>query len=111
MGQSTVRLGYAALLVVALAILCSSPAQADDAAAQFKTKCAVCHSPDGSGSSPTGKAMNVPDMRAAGTQKKSDADLDGIVTAGKNKMPAFKDKLTADQIKDLVAVIRGMAKK
>lgn len=111
MGQSMVRLGYAALLVVAMALLCSSPAQADDAATQFKTKCAVCHSADGSGTSPTGKAMNVPDMRSAEAQKKSDADLQGIITAGKNKMPPYKDKLTADQIKELVALIRGMAKK
>ncbi len=111
MGQLKVRLGCTAFLIVALGFLCSSPAQADDGAAAFKAKCAVCHSPDGSGSGPTGKAMNIPDLRAAGTQKKSDAELEGIITNGKNKMPSYKDKLSADQIKQLVGILRELAKK
>ena len=106
-----VRLSCAAALVVALAMLSAAPANADDAAATFKSKCAICHSADGSGSGPTGKAMNVPDLRAADTQKKSDADLTGVVTNGKNKMPAYKGKLSDDDIKGLVSVIRGFGKK
>jgi len=36
----------------------------------------------------------------------------GVVTNGKNnKMPSYKDKLSADQIKDLVSVVRDLAKK
>jgi len=111
MGQSMVRLSCAAALVVALALLSAAPANADDAAATFKSKCVMCHSADGSGSSPAGKAMNVPDLRAADTQKKSDADLTGIITNGKNKMPSYKGKLTDDDIKGLVSVIRGFGKK
>jgi mono/diheme cytochrome c family protein len=33
------------------------------------------------------------------------------VTNGKNKMPAYKGKLADDQIKELVAYIRDLAKK
>jgi cytochrome c6 len=44
-------------------------------------------------------------------QSQSDAQLTDIVTNGKNKMPAYKGKLTDDQIKGLVAYIRGLAKK
>jgi len=106
-----VRLGGAALLV-ALGLLWSSPVQAEPAAATFKTKCAICHSPDGSGSGPTGKALGVPDLRSDVVQKLSDAELLGVVTNGKNnKMPSYKDKLSADQIKDLVSVVRDLAKK
>jgi cytochrome c6 len=111
MGRSMVRLGGAALLV-ALGLLWSSPVQAEPAAATFKTKCAICHSPDGSGSGPTGKALGVPDLRSDVVQKLSDADLLGVVTNGKNnKMPSYKDKLSADQIKDLVSVVRDLGKK
>ena len=111
MGRSMVRLGGAAL-VVALGLLWSSPVQAEPAAATFKTKCAICHSPDGSGSGPTGKALGVPDLRSDVVQKLSDAELLGVVTNGKNnKMPSYKDKLSTDQIKDLVSVIRDLGKK
>ncbi len=111
MGRSMVRLGGAAL-VMALGLLWSSPVQAEPAAATFKTKCAICHSPDGSGSGPTGKALGVPDLRSDVVQKLSDAELLGVVTNGKNnKMPSYKDKLSADQIKDLVSVIRDLGKK
>jgi mono/diheme cytochrome c family protein len=37
--------------------------------------------------------------------------LTDIITAGKSPMPAYKDKLTGDQIKQLVAYIRDLGKK
>ena len=112
MRQSIVRLGCAGFLIVALGLLCSSSLQADPAAAVFSTKCAICHSPDGSGRGPTGKALGVPDLRSDVVQKLSDAELVGVVTNGKNnKMPSYKDKLSGDQIKELISVVRGLAKK
>lgn len=111
MGQSIIRLGCAAFLILALGLLGGAPARGDDAAALFKSKCAICHAPDGSGSSATGKAMKVPDLRSDAVQKKSDADLESIIADGKNKMPAQKSNLSADQIKQLVSFIRGLAKK
>lgn len=91
--------------------ICAGPASADDATAVYKAKCAGCHAPDGSGSTPAGKALKVGDLRTDDTQKKTDAQLIDITTKGKDKMPAFKDKLTGDQIKDLVAYVRELAKK
>lgn len=110
MGKSAVKISCAACLIAALALFCTTATKADDAAGTFKTKCAICHSPDGSGSGPTGKAMNVPDLRSADVQKLSDADLDGAITNGKNKMPPYKDKLSAADIKGLVAFIRSLKK-
>jgi len=92
-------------------LLCTSPAQAQDAADLFKSKCSICHSADGSSSGPVGKSLNIPDLRSDVVQKNSDADLIGIVTNGKNKMPIFKEKLTDDQIKQLVSYVRELAKK
>jgi mono/diheme cytochrome c family protein len=52
------------------------------------------------------KALGSPDV-----QKETDAKLAQVIGQGKGKMPAFGTKLTADQIKALVAVIRGFAPK
>jgi cytochrome c553 len=57
------------ILFVGLTFFVSSIARAnpgpDSAAtsATFRTKCAMCHGPDGSGSE-VGKSMNVPDLRS-----------------------------------------------
>jgi cytochrome c6 len=50
-------------------------------------------------------------LASSDVQSQSDAQLTDIVTNGKNKMPAYKGKLTDDQINGLVAYIRGLAKK
>ena len=38
----------------------------------------------------------------------SDADLNGIITNGKGKMPKYDGKLTKDQVSDLVKYIRTL---
>ncbi len=87
--------------------LFSSSAKADAAAggATFKAKCAGCHGADGAGKD----AMHTRDMGSADVQKQSDADLTGIITNGKGKMPPYKT-LSADQVKDLVSYIRSLKK-
>ena len=86
-------------------------AAADDAATLFKTKCAVCHGADGSGNTAQGKALKVRDLRSAEVQKMTDAQMTEIISKGKNKMPALGKNFSPDQIKQLVAHIRGLAKK
>jgi cytochrome c6 len=83
----------------------------DDAAKIYKTNCISCHAADGSGSSTAGKALGAKDLRSSEVQKKSDAELAQIITAGKNKMPAFGKKVKAEDIQQLVAFIRTLAKK
>jgi cytochrome c6 len=82
-----------------------------DGAGDFKAKCAMCHGADGSGSTATGKALKVRDLGSADVQGQTDAQLTEIITSGKDKMPAYKGKLTDDQIKGLVVYIRSLAKK
>jgi len=56
--------------------------------------------------------LGVKDLRSDEVQKQTDAQLSDIITNGMGKkMPAYKGKLTDDQIKGLVAYIRGLAKK
>jgi mono/diheme cytochrome c family protein len=99
-------------LLAALVLAITAPALAQDAGALFKSKCTVCHAPDGSGSSATGKQLGVTDLRADEVQKQTDAQLSDSITNGKGtKMPAYKGKITDDQIKGLVSYIRSLAKK
>jgi cytochrome c6 len=99
-------------LATPLLIFTPSASAADDVAAVFKAKCAACHAADGSGNSATGKALATPDLRSDEVQKQTDAQLIDSVTNGKGKkMPAYKGKLTDDQIKQLVGYIRELGKK
>ena len=112
MNHQIVRTGSAVLLFAALVFLVTAPMQAQDAGALFKSKCAVCHAPDGSGSGAMGKQLGVTDLRADEVQKQTDAQLNDSISKGMGKkMPAYKGKLTDDQIKGLVAYIRELAKK
>jgi len=84
------------------------PAQAEDAAALYKSKCASCHGADGKGDSAMGKKLGVRSFSSPEVAKQTDAALIEVTTKGKDKMPAYDKKLTADQIKDLVKYIRSL---
>ena len=100
------------LLFAGVVLFCSPSLHAQgDGPATFKAKCAACHGADGSGDTSMGKSLKLRDLRSADVQKQSDADLTGIITNGKGKMPSYKGKLTDDQIKAVVATIRDLAKK
>jgi cytochrome c6 len=97
-------------LTLAVALIASSPGYAQNAAATYKAKCAGCHGADGKGNTGPGKALGVHDFTSADVTKMSDADLIGIVTTGKNKMPAYDKSLKPAEIEALVAFIRGLSK-
>jgi cytochrome c6 len=91
----------------------ATSAWAGDAAATadlYKTTCQKCHGADGMGTTPAGKKFEARDFHSADVQKESDADLIKVITEGRKKMPSYKDKLSADQIKDLVAYVRQLGK-
>ena len=97
-------------VLLALVVLASTARAADDAAAVYKAKCAMCHGATGAGDTPMGKKLALKDLGSADVQKKSDADLTKVITDGSGKMPAFATKLTAAQIKELVKLVRDFAK-
>lgn len=81
---------------------------ADTGAVTFKTRCAMCHGEDGKANTPAGKALKALPLRDPMVVNASDEELINIVKNGKNKMPVFKDKLTDDQIKAVVAHLRTL---
>jgi mono/diheme cytochrome c family protein len=105
-----VALAAISVCLVALALPASVRAQSD-VTKVYKTNCVLCHAADGSGSSPSGKAMKAKDLRSPEVQGKSDVELAEFIARGKDKMPAFGKKLKPDDIKQLVAYIREMAAK
>ena len=103
------------LTVLALAVLFQSSSRAavlitGDGAETFKAKCAVCHGPDGTGSTAAGKAMKVRDLTSSDVQAQTDDQLFEIISKGKGKMPGYEKTLGADKCKELVAYIRTLKK-
>lgn len=97
------------LLVLALAAPTLTYA-ADTGPDLYKSKCAMCHGPDGAGQTAMGKTLKLRDLGSADVQKQSDAELKTIIDKGKAKMPAFGGKLSSAQIDDLVKYIRSLKK-
>lgn len=104
------RVGLATLLALGMILFCNSAVQAQDTAATYKAKCAMCHGPDGKGSA-MGQKMGVRDFSSADVQKETDAQLTEIISKGKGKMPAYEGKLKDTEIKELVAYVRDLGKK
>jgi mono/diheme cytochrome c family protein len=102
-----------AVSLPAAALIFSSSASATGGAAavndaMFKSKCAMCHAADGSGNTAMGKKLAVRDLRSAEVQGQSNAQLTSIIAKGKGKMPGYEKSLSADQIRELVGVVRRL---
>lgn len=108
-------LAKTAFLIVSM-IFCASAAFGADAAANWGQHCASCHGKDGSGSTTMGKKLGVKDYRDAKVQAAfSDGEVEsaiksGVKEGGKEKMKAYKDKLSDEDIKALVAYVRSLKK-
>lgn len=92
----------AVLLVLAMVMVVPAFGQ-DKPADLYKAKCAGCHGADGSKSVMGSKPLNGPDV-----QKMSAADIAADITNGKGKMPAYKGKLTDDQINGLAGYVKTL---
>ncbi|HEX9963212.1 MAG TPA: cytochrome c [Pyrinomonadaceae bacterium] len=76
----------------------------------FKTICANCHKETGEGGETTinGKKLKVPNFKSERMKADEDEDFIDAIANGipEDGMPAFKDKLSEEQIKNLVQYIR-----
>jgi mono/diheme cytochrome c family protein len=102
-----------AVLAAAVIAVVALPAFADsgaDGAALYKSKCAMCHGPDGAGQTPMGKSMKLRDLRSAEVQKATDKELNTLISDGKGKMPAYKAKMCQAEIDAVIGFIRSIKK-
>jgi len=107
----TARMNRTFLALIAGSFLLATPAFGQSGASLFKSNCAACHGPDGSGNTAIGKSMHMRALGSADVQKMSDKELTATISDGKGAMPSYKDRLSGAQIKDLVSYIRELGKK
>ena len=93
------------LIAVSLS-LASAGLHAQDGADTYKAKCQMCHGADGLGQTPAGKSMKAIPFNDPQLIGKSEAELIAATTNGKNKMPAYKGKLSDAEIKATITYIR-----
>lgn len=91
-----------------------APAAQDVAAGQtiYKKSCVFCHGENGAGDGPLGRMLKpsppsfVDPQRLAG---RSDEELMKTIAEGKSPMPSFGEKLSVEDIKNVLAHIRTLA--
>ena len=99
----------AAVLLLAASIAGPAFAQAPGADT-YKAKSAMCHGADGLAATPMAKNLKVLSFKDPAMVAASDAQFIASTTNGKNKMPAYKGKLTDAQINDVISYIRTLQK-
>lgn len=97
----------AVILCLSMGLGLAAQAQ-NDGAAIYKSKCARCHGADGMSHTFEGKMTGAAKFDNPDVQKVTDADLIAVVKDGKKKMPAFRKKLTDDQIAAVVAYVHTL---
>jgi len=93
----------------------SAPATAgvpEEGKAIFEERCAVCHGKQGRGDGPEAPFLSPrpASLISAGTSVKTDAEILAVIANGKPRtsMPAWKDLLTEEQRRDVLAYIRTL---
>lgn len=105
-------LGLMYFAVVAHTTAIPMVSAAPDASAIYTAKCAKCHGSDGSGTEKY-KKKGVKNFTDEKWQKsRSDAQLTASINKGKGDvMPGWSTKLSAEEIKALVGLVRAFGKK
>lgn len=103
-------------LVITLLLATSISLRAADAKANWDANCVQCHGKDGKADTKMGKTLNAKDLTDPKVQaafsdaKAAESIKNGVKENGKTTMKAFGDKLSDDDIKALVAYVRGLKK-
>jgi mono/diheme cytochrome c family protein len=111
--QSTVAGARTGTIPRAVALASTTPKESSirQARLSFQRMCARCHGPDGKGSEVRESLPTIPDFSVTSWQTgRTDPQLVVSVLEGKGTaMPAFRDKVTREQARDLVTFIRTFA--
>ena len=107
---------FPAIVLASLsALVLPSLSRADESKEAWTKHCAKCHGADGRGDTRVGRKQNIKSLVSPEQQSKlSDAAMLKAITEGTRdadgdeKMPPFKDKLSAEQRTALVAFIRNL---
>ena len=76
----------------------------------FRQHCIKCHGSDGTGSPARDRLHEIPDFtKSAWQARRSDAQLLASILDGKDEMPSWRDKISQEQARSLVAYVRAFA--
>ncbi len=98
-------------LGMAAAGMAQSGGKASPGQQVFQNRCVTCHGTDGSGNTMMGKQLNAKNLASPEVQKLSAAEMTNVVSAGQGNMPAFGDRLSEQEIAQVVGYVRSMGKK
>jgi cytochrome c553 len=97
--------------------IAAGAASAAEPADNWAKYCVSCHGKDGAGHTKAGRKLDIKDLTAPEVQKaftddEAFASVKNGMTAkdGAEKMKAFSEKLSDDEIKALVKLVRTMSK-
>jgi cytochrome c6 len=78
------------------------------AKANYAKNCEPCHGPNGEGGpvKVDNKTIKVPSLKADHALKHTDDQITKMITNGEEAMPAFKDKMSPQEIGDMVKFVR-----
>ncbi|MGB8507737.1 MAG: cytochrome c [Pyrinomonadaceae bacterium] len=77
----------------------------------YSKNCATCHGKDGRSKTIKGKLKHATDLTDAEWQAHtSDEHIFNVISNGHEKMPAFKRRLSAEQMETLVGYVRALKK-
>ena len=79
------------------------------ARANFTKNCEPCHGPNGEGGlvKVDSKQIKVPSLKSDHAIKHTDDQIAKMITNGEEAMPAFKDKMSQQEIADMVKFVRA----
>jgi mono/diheme cytochrome c family protein len=103
--------GLAAAVLTRALSFGSVNAQGKSATDIYLDKCSVCHGADGAAKTAKGKKLKTKDVNETVSKLTAEQMIE-IVTKGKSpNMDGYAKDFTADQIKQIVAYYRSLAKK
>jgi cytochrome c6 len=103
-------------LIIAIAMATASLSAAD-LKSNWETHCMKCHGADGKGNTKMGRQSGVKDYTDPKVQAEMNDEKalkiikEGIVEKGKKKMDPYAEKLSEQEMKELIAHMRSFGKK
>lgn len=104
------------IVLLGLGIAFAANATAADVKENYDKECAKCHGADGKGQTRMGRQAGARDYTDAKVQESFDdakamkAIKEGVKEGAKEKMKAYGDKFSDDEVKALIAHIRAFKK-
>ena len=104
------------LLIITVFIAVANSVRAGDVKEIWEKNCASCHGKDGKGETKMGRKAGAKDYTDPKVQAEMQEDKapqkikEGIKDKGKEVMKPFADKLTDEEIKGLIGIMRSFKK-